>query len=198
MKNVLACMTAICMMSGIAHATEAPAKAGGQDVNLTLGTSLCQEYDTDTCKDVDPGLALTIGYAFKFNEQFGAGLDIDYAGFGGDLGENVSHMGAYAMGHFYLAAGPVNLDIGAGVGYSNWAIEMEVAGKTIEGAHSTPMGMKAGLAINYPISKELSVGLDINYLMHGKAKPTLDGEDGSEEVDANNQLKAGLVVGYAL
>jgi hypothetical protein len=198
MKNVLACMTAICMMSGIAHATEAPAKAGGQDVNLTLGTSLCQEHDTDTCEGTDPGLALTVGYAFKFNEQFGAGLDIDYAGFGGDLGENVTHMGAYAMGHFYLAAGPVNLDIGAGVGYSSYGSETEAGGQTIESAHSTPMGIKAGLAINYPISKELSVGLDINYLMHGKAKATVDGEEVGEEIDANNQLKAGLVVGYAL
>ena len=191
MKKLLTILAAVCMTTGVALADD---HAGGQDVNFTLGTSLCQEAGDAKCDDVGPNIAITAGYAFKFNGMFGAGLDIDYAMFGGDAGEDVSHMGAYAMGHYYLAAGPVNLDIGAGLGYSQFAFKVG----DLDGTHTNFMGIKAGLAVNYPINDKMAVGLDVNFLMHGKSKPEVDGNEVDIESDMINQLKVGLGFNYAL
>ena len=98
------------------------------------------------------------------------------------------------MFHYYQAAGPVNLDVGLGLGYSSYSSEVQ----SIEATHTSLMGIKAGLAVNYPLDDKMSVGLDINYLLHGKAKPEVDGTESPTEEDAINQLKVGLGFNYAL
>ena len=190
MKKLLAALAAFGMMMGAAHADDHP----GQEVNLTLGTSLCQDSGDAKCDDIGPNIAITAGYAYKFTGMLGAGLDIDYSKFGGDLGENLSHLGAYAMFHYYQSAGPVNLDVGLGLGYSSYASEVQ----SIEATHTSLMGIKAGLAVNYPLNDKMSVGLDVNYIIHGKAKPEVDGTESPIETDAHNQLKVGLGFNYAL
>ena len=80
----------------------------------------------------------------------------------------ISHMGAYAMGHYYLAAGPVTWT-SVPVYYSSSLFKVG----DLDGTHTNFMGIKAGLAVNYPINDRDAVGLDVNFLMHGKSSQRL-------------------------
>ena len=61
------------------------------------------------------------------------------------------------------------------------------------------MGIKAGLAVNYPINDKMAVGLDVNFLMHGKSKPEVDGneidvESGGQPVEGWSRVQLRALV----
>ena len=185
------------------------------------------DANCSNAKDASDIVAFELAYVRELYStsdglSFGLGLDLSFGLYEEgkleildlDIGTNSQQFAAMVMAYAFVPIGPVELQVGLGMGYSRISSEPSTDGleddqvefletyaagflDDLSSTNSTFTALKSNFGFVYHLSPSFGIGVELTYLYHGEGgfemgSDDSEGEDSDSSQDARSDFRAGL------